>query len=196
MPLSFDTVNRGTIAFGFFNIESDMLLLERHFFFADAFCREVAAVAASDADAPFARTLSVHTIETPEDVGDLMGAIHGVRLTGFIGETYRRYPFPERPEDFRQKPEGHETQPEFREMVRGFAVEEEIPFAGDPGSAEARIGGYRFSREGFGELVRYVWRGGYPRWRDGVRPPYVADLADAISTSRHWLLRDLDLPEA
>ena len=28
MPLTFDTISHGAIAFGFFNIESDMLLLE------------------------------------------------------------------------------------------------------------------------------------------------------------------------
>ncbi len=32
MPLSFRSENHGNIAFGFFNIESDMLLLENYFF--------------------------------------------------------------------------------------------------------------------------------------------------------------------
>jgi hypothetical protein len=31
MPLAFDTLSHGKIAFGFFNIESDMLLLEQYF---------------------------------------------------------------------------------------------------------------------------------------------------------------------
>ena len=193
MPLAFDTQNRGAIAFGFFNVESDMLLLERHFLFADAFCAEVGAVADAARVAAFRRTWRVHTIRDPADVGDLMGAIHGVRLTGFIGETYRAYPFPARPEDFKQKPEGHETRPTFEKMVRAYADEEEIRFEGDPTEGEVSIGEYRFSREGFGELVRYVWRGGYPRWRDEVRPGYVLDLAAAISRCDHWLLRGLDL---
>ena len=42
MPLAFDSLNHGTIAFGFFNIEIDMLLLENLFFFADRFCGAVA----------------------------------------------------------------------------------------------------------------------------------------------------------
>ncbi len=32
MPLSFESRSHGPVAFGFFNIESDMLLLERTFF--------------------------------------------------------------------------------------------------------------------------------------------------------------------
>jgi hypothetical protein len=31
MPLAFESLNHGTIAFGFFNIDSDMLLLEKYF---------------------------------------------------------------------------------------------------------------------------------------------------------------------
>ena len=34
MPLSFESQSHGQVAFGFFNIASDMLLLERYFFFA------------------------------------------------------------------------------------------------------------------------------------------------------------------
>lgn len=35
MPLAFQSLNRGRAAFGFFNIETDMLLLDNHFMFAD-----------------------------------------------------------------------------------------------------------------------------------------------------------------
>jgi hypothetical protein len=31
MPLAFQSLSHGTITFGFFNIESDMLLLDRYF---------------------------------------------------------------------------------------------------------------------------------------------------------------------
>lgn len=41
MPLAFESLSHGTIAFGFFNIESDMLLCDRYFLFADEFCRYV-----------------------------------------------------------------------------------------------------------------------------------------------------------
>ncbi|MCA1793126.1 MAG: hypothetical protein LC660_04495 [Desulfobacteraceae bacterium] len=45
MPLSFDSASHGPAAFGFFNIESDMLLLERFFFFCDDFCTWITSLA-------------------------------------------------------------------------------------------------------------------------------------------------------
>jgi hypothetical protein len=36
MPLAFESLSHGIIAFGFFNIESDMLILDRYFLFADS----------------------------------------------------------------------------------------------------------------------------------------------------------------
>jgi len=36
----------------------------------------------------------VYSIDEPGKVGDLMAAIHGIRYTGFIGEVYKRFPFP------------------------------------------------------------------------------------------------------
>ena len=41
MPLAFESLSHGTIAFGFFNIDSDMLLLEKYFLFATDFCRQI-----------------------------------------------------------------------------------------------------------------------------------------------------------
>ena len=38
MPLAFESTTHGTVAFGFFNIDSDMLLLENRFFFATDLC--------------------------------------------------------------------------------------------------------------------------------------------------------------
>ena len=36
MPLAFESLSHGTVPFGFFNIDSDTLLLDRYFFFAGA----------------------------------------------------------------------------------------------------------------------------------------------------------------
>jgi hypothetical protein len=191
MPLTFQTVDRGPVAFGFFNIESDMLLLENAFFFADAFCARVVDVARGEAARRSA--WSVRVIDDPANIGDLMGAIRGVRLTGFVGETYRRYPFPERDEDFRQQPEGNRTQAEFLEMIEPVSEAREIPFEVDPDAEEVRLGEHRFTRTGFSELVDYVWRGGWPRWRDGIRPDYVVAMRAEIDRSDHWLFRDLEL---
>ena len=109
MPLAFDSLSHGTIAFGFFNIESDMLLCDRYFFFAEDFCRNIADMADRGGDQDYQATWPVWLIETADDIGDLMGAIHGVRYTGFIGELYRRYPFPPQTEKFKQNPEGSRT---------------------------------------------------------------------------------------
>ncbi|MEN8211637.1 MAG: hypothetical protein ABFR31_07950, partial [Thermodesulfobacteriota bacterium] len=99
MPLSFCSDNHGNIAFGFFNIESDMLLLENYFFFADDFCDFICKSASKTLkeDDVWQEEFKfmVYHIADPRDIGDLMGAIHGVRFTGFIGETYKLFPFPE-----------------------------------------------------------------------------------------------------
>ena len=44
MPLAFDSISHGTIAFGFFNIDSDMLLLDHYFFFATEFCDNISRI--------------------------------------------------------------------------------------------------------------------------------------------------------
>ena len=45
MPLGFESTNRGEFAFGFFNIRSDMLLLDNRFFFATDLCASLAVLA-------------------------------------------------------------------------------------------------------------------------------------------------------
>jgi hypothetical protein len=37
MPLAFESISHGTIVFGFFSINADMLLLEQYFFILDAY---------------------------------------------------------------------------------------------------------------------------------------------------------------
>jgi hypothetical protein len=193
MPLAFDSVSHGRISFGFFNIDSDMLLLQEQFFFADAFCKTLRVVASLPVGDPVEASWPGWVIENPDDIGDLMGAIHGVRFTGFIGDTYRRYPFPAREEDFKQKPEGDGTQGEFREMIGAYAEPSVVPLTASPATGEAAIGPYRFTTEGFGRLLAYVWRGGMPRWRDEVRPDYVLTMAEAVSASEHWLFDGVNL---
>jgi len=48
MPLAFESISHGTIAFGFFNIDSDMLLLDRYFIFSTLFCGNIDEIAACD----------------------------------------------------------------------------------------------------------------------------------------------------
>lgn len=183
MPLAFQTINRGQIAFGFFNIESDMLLLQQYFFFAEDFCDFVSDCAKQPEwtrDTKF----EVFEIADSSDIGDLMGAINGIRHTGFIGKTYRRFPFPENPDDFKQNPQGFATQEIFREMIIPFAETVMIPFH-PLTQHQVRIGKYIFSQTQFMALLEYVERGGMPRWRDEIRPDYVRRMVLDIRENRN-----------
>lgn len=191
MPLAFDSLSHGTIAFGFFNIESDMLLLDRYFIFATDFCRHISDIAENVSEKSYHTTWSVHSITAAEDVGDLMGAIHGVRFTGFIGKLYRRFPFPQQPEDFKQNPGGHQTQALVSNMIREFAEPTEIAVGISPDKAEIAIGYYRFSRNQFQELIKYVWHGGYPRWKDAIVPVYITEMKNKIIQNPKGLFRSM-----
>jgi hypothetical protein len=191
MPLAFESLSHGTIAFGFFNIESDMLLLDRYFLFAEDFCGYLNNIVKNVGDQPYHSHWEIQFIEAPEDIGDLMGAIHGFHYTGFIGEMYRRFPFPRQDEDFRQKAGGFETQPQVSEIITSYAQPEEILVSISPGGIEIEIGAYRFNRVQFQKLIQYVWRGGYPRWKDKIRPGYVTMMKDTILQNRIGLFSGL-----
>jgi len=191
MPLAFDCLSHGTIAFGFFNIDSDMLLLQHYFFFATGFCDQVSRMAERTAGEAHEDMWQVFHIPREEDIGDLMGAIHGVRHTGFIGEVYRRYPFPKDPEAFKQKPEGFRTQEVIADMIRKCARPARIPLCMDAAGQEVGIGEFRFNRDGFQELVQYVWQGGYPRWKNEERPDYVLNMKTAVLESGHGVFEGM-----
>jgi hypothetical protein len=178
MPLAFDSLSHGRIAFGFFNIETDLLLLNRYFFFASDFCRCLIEAAELTPEGEWSSVLKGTHLED-EQVGNLMGAIHGFDFRGFIGEVYRLYPFPEEPEGFKQNPEGYQTRPVLEQVMAKYGQAAAIPFRFIRESNEVAIGQYRFSQENFQELIRYVWLGGYPRWRDGRRPGYVGEMKEA-----------------
>lgn len=181
MPLEFQSQSHGPIAFGFFNIESDMLLLEQYFFFAPQFCRQVVALAQPGSEGEVrGGQWSVYAIEDRRMVGNLMGAIYGVTFHGFIGELYKLYPFPRRTEEFKQKPEGFRTRQVVENLIQEYARVKEISFIADPHERTVTIGDYVFTGEWFQELVKYVWRGGYPRWKDEIRPEYVMEMKKAI----------------
>jgi hypothetical protein len=173
MPLAFESLSHGTISFGFFNIDSDMLLLEKYFIFGSDFCEHIGAMAEGIHANEYQTQWPVYIIEDPTQIGDLTGAIHGIRYTGFIGELYRRYPFPETPEAFKQKTSGFVNQAVVRKIIAGYASNVQIPIAADRQAGEVDIGGYQFNRSTFQELIQYVWRGGYPGWQDDSRPEYV-----------------------
>lgn len=185
MPLGFLSRSHGTVAFGFFHIESHMLLLEQQFFFADRFCRAVVDLAEATGDCVHA-TIGGWGIDSPAAVGDLGGAIRGTNLTGFIGSLYERMPFPKDPRDFKQSPDEALEQDVVTAEIEDHGGPRDIGVAWDRLEHTLTFGGVAFSEAQFAALVAYVDRGGYPRWRDEIRPAYVAAMVAR--------LRDLGSP--
>jgi hypothetical protein len=182
MPLAFPSLSHGTVAFGFYNVETDGLLLERLFFFCTDFCGAVCALADGEPDSGARSSVPGFAFARGGDIGDLMGAIRGTTREGFLGEVYRLWPFPEDPGAFRQKLHGASNRPAVEELLRRFARPVRVSLEAESGGGPVSIGEYRFSRAGFLALIDYVWRGGYPTWEgfeQGRRPPEVARLAAA-----------------
>jgi len=46
------------------------------------------------------------------------------------------------------------------------------------------------SRKTFQELIKYVWNGGYPRWRDGIRPD-VLEMKTKIEDHHQGLIENI-----
>ena len=193
MPLAFESLSRGTVAFGFFNIETDLLLLQQYFFFADYFCKLLVRMAEDKGQEPFQTAWQVYSIDEPGKVGDLMAAIHGIRYTGFIGEVYKRFPFPKREADFRQKPEGFQNRAWVLSLLEKWAVSETTPVTVDQEKETVSISEYLFTKTVFHQLVQYVWVGGYPRWKDGIRPDYVMEMKSSLEKASAGLMRGLVL---
>lgn len=179
MPLAFQSQSHGTVAFGFFNIEIDMLLLERYFFFAHQFCEAVSALAGAAAQGGgegATVTMPGFEIADPGKVGNVNAAIRGWDLSGFIGATYKRFPFPADPAGFRQKPDTACNRDWTEEAIRAFGKERAIPLRWRAAASLVAIADIELTLEGFRELIAYVDRGGYPRWKDEVRPAYVSEM--------------------
>jgi hypothetical protein len=192
MPLLFKSVSHGELPFGFFNIETDMLLLNDCFFFASDFCRHVTDLARQDSDKPYRSAWDVHVMPH-EAIGNLQGAIAGTELSGFIGEVYRLFPFPNEVAAFKQNPGGHSTRERIEALATTFVPARRIPVMVNPNGEFIAIGGYAFDRPQFHALLLYVWLGGYPRWKDDVRPAHVVQMATAAEASVHPLLAGIAL---
>lgn len=190
MPLAFRSISHGEIAFGFFNIDTDMMLLDVHFFFADNFSTAITGVASHRGEGPVDIHLDAYTLD-PASIGSLAGSIRGFDLRGFIGEVYRMFPFPLEQEKFKQQPEGFQNREIIEGIVAKYADMRPIRFVADIARGTVDIGGYFFDREVFQELVLYLWAGGYPRWRGNVRPPYLLEMKEVIERSENPLLAGL-----
>jgi hypothetical protein len=195
MPLAFRSLSHGDVAFGFFNIDSDMLLLEHYFLFASEFCRHISEIAGKTGGVGWKMHWQVYHIPIAEDIGDLMGAIHGIRYQGFLGEIYLQFPFPRNPEDFKQRPEGFKNRAKLEDMIKKYANRVTIPFTGEAENKTITIGEYVFTKPTFQALIKYVWRGGYPRWKDEIRPDYVWEMKKEIDENRKGFFEGLILDE-
>ena len=194
MPLAFQSLSHGQVAFGFFNIETDMLLLDIHFFFADNFCRAVRELMEGpDGNLPSA-SLDAYTLEAHR-IGNLMGSIRGIDFSGFIGDVYRLYPFPAEEDKFRQQPEGSRNRGKIEDILQKYAASRPIAITFDPVRDTVDIGGYVFDRREFHRLILYVWAGGYPRWRDGKRPEYVIEMKRTITGSGNPIFAGINFNE-
>jgi len=192
MPLAFESISHGTIAFGFFNIESDMLLLEHLFFFASDFCQMIKVLAEDETEDVSEYPLPGYDLPS-RAIGDLHGAIAGTRFTGFIGESYKTFPFPRQLGAFKQNPEGFRTRKQMEEMIDRYGEKTKIPVRISGEKGHISLTKYVFSYSGFHALLNYVWVGGYPRWKDERRPSYVLEMGSAIKSSRRPLFEGLIL---
>jgi len=193
LPLAFNSLNHGQIAFGFFNIETDLLLMEHYFFFAPQFSDMVEEIANSLPDQPEKISLEAYIIDSARSVGNLMGAIRGVDLHGFIGEVYRKFPFPENPEQFKQKPYGTKNRDYIATLLKEWASPVVLPVLLGSEKPDIMIGEFVFSKKGFYDLIAYVWQGGMPGWEAGVRPEYVSKIKEIIDESTSPLLSEFKL---
>jgi hypothetical protein len=127
------------------------------------------------------------------EIGDLMGAIHGVRHIGFIGEVYKRFPFPKREDEFKQKPQGFQTRLWTISLLERWAMSRNVPVGVDKENKTVSIGEYLFTKEVFHDLIEYVWLGGYPRWEDDIRPTYVTEMKTRLEKATGWLMQGVIL---
>lgn len=203
MPLLFHSISHGNIAFGFFNIDTDLLLLEKYLFFAEEFCQLLCKISRNKRDTEFLTNWDIYIIEDIESIGDLSGAISGTFYRGFIGEVYKLFPFPEQPDDFHQRPWGHENREKITEILSyyGKIIPVEIRILPqthimNPASTPiVSIGEYMFIKDVFHQLIKYVYLGGYPRWLNNIRPEYVNIMKKELEASTYFIFRDIDFKD-
>jgi len=193
VPLEFQSLSHGRITFGFFNIDTDLILLERYFFFAHFFCNTVEKIASWKDHKVEKFVIPGYVIERFENIGNLMGAIHGIDLGGFIGAVYQLFPFPQSPEKFKQKLDGKAHRAVVENLIIQWGQPVKILVEVEAGSQRVKIAELLFGKAAFRELVAYVWRGGMPEWEDMLRPDYVRKMKDAINTSVSPIFENFEL---
>lgn len=188
VPLLFKSSSHGEIPFGFFNIETDMMLLNNYFFFASDFTRHIIEMANHASGEPFKTNWHAYVLKE-NDIGNLMAAISGVYLSGFIGAVYEHFPFPHEPDKFKQNPEGFKNRELIDGIIRRYVSSTKIQVRAT--DTEIKIGEYLFEKTVFHELLSYVWAGGYPRWKDEIKPDYVIKMKEAGEASYNPIFRGI-----
>jgi len=191
LPLGFESRSHGRIAFGFFNIETDLLLLQNLFFFAGDFCSAVAHLARNPDSG--GREIAGWRILSREKMGSLHGAISGIDHSGFIGQVYARFPFPRDKAGFKQQPEGAASRPEVERLLERWAAPAGVRIELLGHGRGMAIGPFEFGPKAACGLVVYVWQGGLPRWRDGKGPGYLEEMRRTLADGRTGLFKGLHL---
>ena len=184
MPILFSSKSHGQIPIGFFNIETDMMLMERYFFFSTDFCEWI--IEWADAGDIRRDERIVYVIQDTNMIGNLSGAINGFEFTGFIGEVYKLFPFPKNHSGFKQKPYGMQNRQVVKAAIQSFALKKKIPITFSKETQSIGFGDYVFSAEVFQEIIRYIEMGGMPGWLNGRPPAYVTRMTDRLAGAEHW----------
>ena len=184
MPIAFSSISHGKIPIGFFNIETDMMLMDHYFFFSTDFCEWV--IEWIDAQEISRDERRVYVIPEARMIGDLAGAIYGFEYTGFIGEVYKLFPFPESRSGFKQKPYGTQNREAVEKAIQPLAESRKIPIVFSRDVHTVGFGDYVFSGAVFNDILRYIEAGGMPRWLDERPPDYVVRMTARLMETRPW----------
>jgi hypothetical protein len=69
-------------------------------------------------------------------------------------------------------------------LIQKYGEKRKIEFSIRSKEDKIGIGQYLFNRTSFQDLIGYIWMGGFPRWKDGIRPDYVLRMKQAIEQSK------------
>jgi hypothetical protein len=167
MPLLFNSLSHGAVSFGFYNIETDGLLLGEHFFFCTDFCSAMIELFEKPLEQDANSTFPGHVFDDPQRIGNLKGAMtNSSRHTSYFGELYRMWPFSEAPGAFRQKLHCFKNRERTLALLESMSTPVELQVTREPYFQQVAIGSYHFSGRELVRLLQYVVRGGYPTWED------------------------------
>jgi hypothetical protein len=187
MPIGFETTNAGQIAVGFFNIETDCLLMGRYFFFASDFCGWVKSWA--EQDPPESLVKEFYVADRFQDIGNIHAAMAHFYQQDLLSDVFQRFPFPEDPLAFRQHPDGWKNRKALEAILPSHTHREQVTISFHKPQEAVLFGEYEFHKSVFSRVLQYLFRGGMPMWRDGVPPVYVLEMMRAVGASQFWLLR-------